>query len=169
MNNFAEKSWRNPALLVLMLLLSACVTNSTTPNSTAQSSIELVCREAHQWRGQIVGDGHCVSFIKRCTKAPRTANWRPGEIVQGRELVPGTIIATFDGQNYPSRTGYHAAIYISQDKSGIWVWDQWQGKPVHQRLIRWHNRFASNANKGSSYRVVLVEGTKKSSSGLSRN
>jgi hypothetical protein len=65
------------------------------------------------------------------------------------------VIATFRGDRYPSVTGYHAAIYIKQDEQGIWVWDQWQGKAVHKRLIPWHNPGATAANTGTAYRVVV--------------
>jgi hypothetical protein len=41
------------------------------------------------------------------------------------DIRTGTAIATFDGMGrYPNHAhGNHAAIYISQDSVGIWVWD----------------------------------------------
>jgi hypothetical protein len=45
-------------------------------------------------------------------------------------------IATFDSDgSYTSESGNRAAIYLSQDDHGIWVYDQWRGRPVHTRLI----------------------------------
>ena len=51
-------------------------------------------------------------------------------------------------------TGYHAAIYIRHDQNGIWVWDQWVGKPVHQRLIRIRYDQATASNSAQAYRIV---------------
>ena len=103
-----------------------------------------------------MGDGHCVSLIKRCSGAPATREWRPGGSIRNRNIPVGTVIATFEGDLYPSVSGYHAAIYIQQDTQGIWVWDQWQGVPVHRRLIRWNNPGATPANTGTAYRVVQI-------------
>jgi hypothetical protein len=36
---------------------------------------------------------------------------------------------------YTSKTGNYAAIYLSQDDRGIWLYDHWRGQPVHKRLI----------------------------------
>jgi len=69
-------------------------------------------------------------------------------------ISPGSIIATFKNGNYPNVTGYHAAIYISHDKNGIWVWDQWVGKPVHKRLIRIRKDKATASNSAQEYRLV---------------
>ncbi len=117
---------------------------------------ELVCHNAEKFAGRKIGDGHCVSLIKHCTSAPLTETWRPAEKVLGTDLPPGTIIATFKGQRYPSKHGYHAAIYIEQDASGIWVWDQWRGKPVHKRLIRVRRDGADPGNTAQAYRVVRL-------------
>ena len=72
----------------------------------------------------------------------------------GQDLPAGTIIATFENNRYPSRHGHHAAIYIKQDSQGIWVWDQWIGKPVHKRLIRIRHDGADPGNTAQQYRVV---------------
>ncbi len=112
------------------------------------------CDNAGAYRGKVVGKGHCVSLIKQCSGAPTTHNWREGEKVRGRSLEPGTIIATFRNGRYPNKTGWHAAIYISQDSQGIWVWDQWVGKPVHKRLIRFKNGKGTPNNDGSAYSIV---------------
>src|SRR5438034_729591 len=89
------------------------------------------------WR-QLVGDGQCVAFVKAASGAPPTALWREGLKVKGLQLAPGTAIATFQNGRYMNDTHgkSHAAIYISQDAFGILVWEQWVGKPVHQRVIR---------------------------------
>jgi hypothetical protein len=64
------------------------------------------------------------------------------------DVAPGTAIATFEADGtYTSQSGNHAAIYINQNKAGLWVYDQWRGQPVHYRLIRFRN--GSGAGKGS--------------------
>jgi len=71
-------------------------------------------------------------------------------------LPEGTIIATFKNGRYPSKHGHHAAIYISHSKDGIWVWDQWRGKPVHKRFIRAREDGADAGNTAQAYRIVQV-------------
>ncbi|MBX2848103.1 MAG: BPSL0067 family protein [Acidiferrobacterales bacterium] len=144
------------------LALSACVrgTPSNCANCTNQvdvSTKNYICTNAQAYQGQVIGDGHCVSFIKYCSGAPNTIDWHPGEKVWKNDIRPGTIIATFKNNRYPNKTGYHAAIYIEQDAQGIWVWDQWQGKAVHKRLIRWRQDNAADGNTAQSYRTVAKE------------
>lgn len=110
--------------------------------------------------GTVVDNGHCVKFVQAAADAPRTAAWRPGARVRGNpDVAPGTAIATFelDG-TYTPETGNHAAIYIGQDATGLWVYDQWRGQPVHKRLIRFEGgRGAGKGNKsnnGKLYRVI---------------
>lgn len=126
-------------------------------NKAKQHYPDLVCKNASRYAGRQVGDGHCVSLIKQCTQAPFTSEWRPGQKVLNAELPVGTVIATFHGQHYPSKHGHHAAIYIEQDSSGIWVWDQWQGKSVHRRLIRIRHDGADPGNTAQAYRVVKLK------------
>lgn len=136
--------------------LVACVSNRITHNERHALTPDLICPDARQYRDRVVGDGHCVSLIKRCSGAPDTIDWRPGATVLNADLPAGTIIATFKGDRYPSRRGYHAAIYIEQDERGIWVWDQWVGKPVHRRLIRIRQDGALPSNSAQAYRVVKL-------------
>ena len=131
-------------------MTGACVLNAKTFND----DFTYTCANAEHYRGQVVGDGHCVSLIKKCSAAPQTAFWRAGSKVLGNYVKPGTVIATFRNGRYPNRSGYHAAIYIKQDERGIWVWDQWVGKAVHKRLIRKRSDRATAANTAQHYRVV---------------
>jgi len=54
-----------------------------------------------------------------------------------RRLSPGTAIATFENGRWPGRPkGNHAAFYLSQTGTGIWVVDQWNpdvDKPLISR------------------------------------
>ena len=80
-------------------------------------------------------------------------------------LPPGTAIATFDatGRYANHSHGNHAAIYLSQDASGIRVIDQWnrrnaQGKIVsqqlpHIRVLRFNDQLGTSDN-GNRFSVV---------------
>lgn len=127
----------------------------TTPNNLAQD-LAVICKMPSRYQGQVVGDGHCVSLIKECTNIPATKHWRPGIWVNNSQIEKGTIIATFLKGRYPNIHGHHAAIYISHDANGIWVWDQWKGKTVHKRLIRFNNDDRRPANSAEAYRVVTI-------------
>lgn len=74
-----------------------------------------------------VGNKQCVDLIKILAKAPATIAWKEGDMVRGNSLLAtGTAIATFSDGKYANRSsGNHAAFYIGQDVTGIWVVDQW--------------------------------------------
>lgn len=164
-------SLRFVILSIVALILSACASeprnNYPSPVSSNQSAqptqtpysnqANYVCQQPANFVGQVIGDGHCVSLIKFCSNAPQTTLWSPGKKVLSLpkdSIKPGSIIATFENGVYPSVTGYHAAIYIEHDERGIWVWDQWIGKPVHKRLIRTRYDNATASNTAQAYRLV---------------
>ena len=167
-------------LFVLPVTLAACQTNIRPTKSSCQAHDVIcsehrrpapqedatadyalrsfICKNAAEYQSSSVGNGHCVALIQSCSNTPRTALWRPGRKVVNSTLQTGTVIATFDNGRYPNTHGHHAAIFINQDERGIWVWDQWLGKSVHRRLIRYRNRTSSTApaNTAQDYRVVLA-------------
>lgn len=159
--SFLSSYGAKAALALLMIVsVSGCV-NTAREGSTDQAFIKhsLVCENAKRLQAQVVGDGHCVSLIKACSDAPPTQQWRQGRAVytsRKKSIKPGTVIATFLNGRYPNKTGWHAAIYIEHNADGIWVWDQWLGKPVHKRLIRYRNDGATAGNTAQEYRVVEV-------------
>lgn len=109
--------------------------------------------------GHVVGNGQCVAFVIVAADAPHTSLWRRGMRVKGTRLFPGTAIASFDFEgNYGNHTDHssHAAIYISQDAHGIYVWDQWVGHPVSHRLIHFQpvGHFVHPVNDGGAYSVI---------------
>ena len=119
-----------------------------------------VARHPEASLGRVIGTGHCVEYVKKVAGAPLTSRWRPGARVRGnRSIARGTAIATFgvDGR-YTSGTGNHAAIYVGQDHSGIWVYDQWRGRPVSKRLIRFEggkgSKRGNKSNDGTLFRVI---------------
>lgn len=116
------------------------------------------CSNPEDYSGQKVGNGHCVVFVQHCTNAPNTVLWKKGEKVRDNlRLTRGTAIATFDENGkYPNKsTGNHAAIYVSQDAIGIWVFDQWvtQGV-VKKRMIRFKGGVGSASNDGDTFFVI---------------
>lgn|SRR5437667_8280280 len=107
--------------------------------------------------GKQVGNGQCVVFVEVAAKAPHTFCWKKGIDVKGAaNIKKGTAIATFTNGKYTNyATGNHAAIYISQDKNGIWVYDQWTSQGmVKKRLIRFRNGTGSPSNDGSAFSVI---------------
>ena len=160
------------AILIITIGLGACGVSperqsntqhhrgDTSTNIIAKPSSQLSqqsyrCQNPESYRHQVVGSGYCVALLQRCSRIPLTKLWRQGPKVKGRELLPGTIIATFKNGRYPNVTGYHSASYISQNERGIWVWDQWQGQPVHKRLIRFKSGRGIASNDGDAYSVVI--------------
>src|SRR6267142_3003807 len=111
-----------------------------------------ISENPEDYDGKKVGNGQCVVFVQAAAKAPNTSHWKKGIDVKGAANIKrGTAIATFkDGIYTNHATGNHAAIYISQDNNGIWVYDQWatQGM-VKKRLIRFHDGSGSPSNDGS--------------------
>jgi len=112
-----------------------------------------------------VGTKQCVALIQAFTTAGPTGGWTAGLAVVGNlSLAKGTAIATFvDGKYESHRTGNHAAFYISQDRGGIWVMDQWASdvtKPkVAKRYIRPKGQLADGkyldpSNNANAYSVI---------------
>lgn len=107
------------------------------------------------------GSGQCVALVQEYAGAPRGAkdNWKQGVKVKGStSIVVGTAIATFkDGKYQSNATGNHAALYLSQDETGIWVVDQnikdYKGK-IGKRKIRFKNGVGSPSNDGDAYSVI---------------
>jgi hypothetical protein len=78
--------------------------------------------------GKYYGESmECVALLKStCSSsygcglcgAPQTSKWKRGKLVKGASVSSYTAIATFDSS--ASYKG-HAAIYVSQDSTGLWV------------------------------------------------
>jgi hypothetical protein len=120
---------------------------------------------AAQLNGQaLVGDGQCVTLVRQYAPVPHSSTWREGERVLGnRRLAVGTAIATFENGKYAGRaSGNHSAFYLGQIRGGIWVVDQWPGKPkreVSRRFIRVkpvlpNGRFADPSNNAAAFSVI---------------
>ena len=109
-----------------------------------------------------VGTGECAVLVRHYARAPSTNLWTAGDAVKGKRLLAkGTAIATFVAGRYPNAgTGNHAALYISQDLTGILVMDQWRNKAsVGARRLRFKGkdrdgRFIDPSNNGDAFSVI---------------
>jgi hypothetical protein len=144
--------------VAVLALVSACA--SPTPDAGPRANGPYIAARPEAFEGRVVGAGHCVDFVKAAAGAPMTVAWREGAPVRGNASIPrGTAVATFEGDgSYTSESGNHAAIYLYQDDRGIWVYDQWQGQPVHKRLIRFEGgsgaKQGSKSNDGRRFAVI---------------
>lgn len=123
-------------------------------SNDSESVLSYVCEDISHFVNKQVGNGECVDLLKACANTPNTDQWRKGKIVWGNSIPTGTAIATFKRSKYPNKNGYHAAIYVSQDMKGLYVWDQWQGKNVHLRLIRFDKSKKKPGNDATQYSVI---------------
>lgn len=118
-------------------------------------------RDPHAFVGRLVGNGHCVGFVREAASVPHTSQWRRGTKARGGDLPRGTAIATFDpiSNRYANSTDgrSHAAIFLHEQEAGLHVLDQWIGRPVAARLIRFSpGRNARPVNDGDAYYVIEV-------------
>lgn len=121
-----------------------------------------VTKSPERYAGKIVGNGHCVVFVREVTGLPPTAHWRQGGSVL--EAEPGSAIATFDpdgryGNHTDGRS--HAAILVEATAYGLQVWDQWvnrktPGPGVHQRLIQFRGGQGLPCDDGDAYAIIEV-------------
>lgn len=98
-------------------------------------------------------------LVQWFTGAPLTRHWKQGIRVKGNgdKIEPYTAIATFENGVYPNRKhGNHAAIYLSQDESGIEVYDQWVGRKTGKRRIRFApgDSREDPSNNGNCFYVI---------------
>ena len=111
--------------------------------------------------GQIIGNGHCVAYVRHAAGLGHTSSWRRGQhvLALGDDCALGTAIATFDANGrYGNHTDgrSHAAVYMGPAPGGIRVIDQWQGHPCAERVIR--NKGGGPAvNDASRYYLIETE------------
>jgi hypothetical protein len=150
--------WAHASAVVVLALASACA--SPDPTAVPRANGPYIAARPEAFEGQVIGAGHCVDFVKAAAAVPRTAAWQEGAPVRGNpQIARGTAIATFEADgSYISESGNHAAIYLSQDERGIWVYDQWWGQPVQKRLIRFEGgsggKWGSKSNDGTRFAVI---------------
>jgi hypothetical protein len=121
--------------------------------------VPYTATDHHRHSGTVVGDGHCVAYVREVCGLPHTSLWRRGDPVRGSGCAPGTAIATFDpnglyGNHTDGRS--HTAVLLSENSDGLLVSDQWRGQPVHQRVIRYRGGSGNAVNDGDMFYVVEI-------------
>jgi hypothetical protein len=110
--------------------------------------------------------GQCAELVQWYTYAGKANLWREGIKVKGNghKIAKGTAIATFVNGKYPNKkSGNHAALYISQNASGIRVMDQWTSKPtVSSRVLSYKGKhpngtYIDPSNNADAFSVIMVE------------
>jgi hypothetical protein len=117
----------------------------------------IIAHNYDRYYGQVFGNGHCVPFVRDCSGAPHTSQWRRGDPAKGGNLAEGTVIATFDpngkyGNHTDGRS--HAAIFLAETEQGLLVVDQWIGHPVDQRTLRFRDGSGHAVNDADRFYVV---------------
>ncbi len=85
----------------------------------------------------------CGTIAGHLHDSPLTGTWAPGLLVQGHKIQAGTMIAAGWDSNgvYESNlSGNHTAIYLSQNSSGVTVFDQYAGTKLGKSTWAW-NKF----------------------------
>jgi hypothetical protein len=150
---------RRLRLPVVAAVVAATLTVAIS-GDVPRADAPYVAAHPEAFEGRVVGAGYCVDFVKAAAGVPQTAAWRKGAEVHGSpHIARGTAIATFEADGtYTNESGNHAAIYLYQDHRGIWVYDQWRGRPVHKRLIRFEggrdSGQGSKSNDGKRFAVI---------------
>jgi hypothetical protein len=112
---------------------------------------------------EAVGNGQCAVLPEFYTRIGKADTWREGEKVRGSKTIKkGTAIATFVNGRYPNKKhGNHAALYVSQDKDGIRVVDQWTGKLPGYRdlpfLGKKDGAYIDPSNNGDAFSIIEHE------------
>jgi hypothetical protein len=111
---------------------------------------------------KLAGNGECVALVQAYTRVGVTATWRPEKTVKGDTTIrSGTVIATFENGRYANRAhDNHAAFYLGQDASGVYVVEQWRKlATIQKRRIPYkgkdrHGRYIDPSNNADAFSVV---------------
>jgi hypothetical protein len=123
--------------------------------------VPFVAAHPEAYVGLVVGDGHCVAYVRAAADAPHTSLWIEGRPVWecADTLAPGTAIASFnsDGRYANATDGSsHAAIFMAADDHGLKVLDQWKLHPVAYRVIRAKSGVGLAADDADAFSVIEV-------------
>ncbi|MET3132214.1 hypothetical protein AAKU55_002484 [Oxalobacteraceae bacterium GrIS 1.11] len=97
-----------------------------------------------------VGPTHsCVDLVKEFTalRHHSTGAWREGaKVLDNRNMIAGTAIATFVRGRYPNQAhNNHAAFFLRHGPNGFWVIDQWAEDRYKPRVsARYISSFGRN-------------------------
>lgn len=125
---------------------------------------QWIAKDTHAGLGTVVGSGHCMAHVQQLHGVPHSSQLRRGERVRDMADPPrGLIIATFGGDppRYQNLTdgSSHVAVLVSRKSDGLLCVDQWQGQPVHERLIRYRNGNGPAVNDGCAFYAVTTDGS----------
>jgi hypothetical protein len=121
---------------------------------------QWLCTNPQAYQGRVVGNGHCVAYVREATGLGHTSTWRRGARARDGGLPIGTAVATFDaGGKYENDTTgrSHTGILISADPVGLQVWDQWVGQVVHLRMIHFRGGSGQPVNDGDAFYAIETE------------
>ena len=130
---------------------------AATDGTAEVTTVPFISTEHDLYLGKVVDNGHCVRFLQVCAAVPHTSTWQRGVPVRGAGAVPGTCIATFDQDGkYANATdgSSHAAILLAENSDGLLVCDQWQGQPVHHRVLRFRGGEGTPANDADAFHII---------------
>ena len=123
------------------------------------SSEDIICKDPSPYLGQWRGESkECVALPKDLGENMRnfaTYMWKRGLHVQSNydQIAQFTAIATFEAPN--NKYLGHAAIFDKCDSEGIWVYDQWNARPVNYRRLNWDNTSGNGiSNNGSKFYTI---------------
>ena len=111
----------------------------------------------------VVSTGSCASLVQHYTRVGPTKNWREGEAVRNNSKIKrGTAIATFVNGRYPNEVhDNHAALYVSQDSTGIRVVDQWEGREAGERIMPFKGskdgQWIDPSNNGDAMSIIELD------------
>lgn len=128
---------------------------------------QVTLTHAAKYSGKVLSDdagwkhnkGECATgvqyvFAKAGVPLGFTKTWKKGKLVKGNSVLPGTAIASFQGDQYKND---HAAILISESAAGLEVWDQYNHppKPWGKRTLAFMNN-NDRSNNGNLFYVIDV-------------
>lgn len=137
----------------------------TTGAVASGSSVSL--SHAAKFDGKVLSDkpgwkknkGECATgvqyvFYEAGKPLGKTATWKQGPKVRGNKIPPGTAIASFRDGKYAND---HAAILISEESDGLWVWDQFKTppKPWGKRFLKFTKNKNDLSNNGDLFYVIV--------------
>lgn len=121
----------------------------------------IIAADPHAGLGTPVDNGHCMRLVQVHHGVPHSSQLRRGERVREmREPPRGLIIATFNNAGrYANATdgSSHICVLLAKQPEGLRVVDQWVGKPVGERLIRYKGFVGKPVEDGDAYYAVETD------------
>lgn len=117
-----------------------------------------IAAEPHKHVGTVVDNGHCMRHVQVVAGVPHSSTLRRGPRVRDvASPARGLVIATFNSHGRYANAvdgSSHIAILLERQPSGLLVVDQWVGRKVGERLIRWRGGQGLKVDDADAYHVV---------------